>query len=374
VTQSVGPKRIRAMQRHRRSVERMITESLPPDDTNSSLDTLAFGRTFDVHAAREYGRRLVAMADEQAVFEDWTRAQGLGPDNRERGAFVAPGCLHCPAPGSIKGAAECRRACDCGYGGWPGKLARAYAKIGAKRSAAAGRTLARAGQRLLDMLDMLDGRCSWAPRAPVQPSECQECAGDGSTHYVDPYDGHIEDVSCRYCRGTGHNLAGVVPPIEWSPAVRRRLADMPVPGPVPPAFEGDDWIDSLIRDGGQALLDARDTPLTTVLRRAPSPDPARSLAYLAHVERAIANGRRPLPVVVPVARSLTRVVPRGEHISMGHDPETASDLCRGWAPLITNSASGPGPCPMTDDQREDAMPAWRRGEIRHGKQRSEKKQ
>jgi hypothetical protein len=178
--------------------------------------------TFDVHAAREHAESMIAMADEQAMFEDWCRAPGLpppgimepvhpgglGPENREPGAFVVSNewldDTEAWAPVDVP-----KR------GGWPGKLAR---KWPGPASAAMGRSAARVGQRLLDMLD---GHCAWAPSAEAQPSECQRCNGWGvrrNADYGDPED-------CPSCHGTGHNLRGVVPPIEWSPQIRNRHQD-----------------------------------------------------------------------------------------------------------------------------------------------------
>lgn len=71
------------------------------------------------------------------------------------------------------------------------------------------------GKRLLAALD-------------GQPSECQapHCEGVG-WYWGDAVGDHVTDnrYTCNACRGTGHNLAGVLPPIEWSPVVRRRAID-----------------------------------------------------------------------------------------------------------------------------------------------------
>jgi hypothetical protein len=90
-------------------------------------------------------------------------------------------------------------------------------KPGVPAGFANGDSIARTARRLLDTLD---GRCLWAPSAKAQASECQAkgCDGDG---YIGPHtvesgdcvivrDGH----PCPDCRGTGHNLSGVLPPVE----------------------------------------------------------------------------------------------------------------------------------------------------------------
>ena len=55
-------------------------------------EALMAGPTFDVARVRAYCESLIAEADEldtqREVFADWTRARRLGPENRERGAFV----------------------------------------------------------------------------------------------------------------------------------------------------------------------------------------------------------------------------------------------------------------------------------------------
>lgn len=379
---------------------------------------------FDVAAARELAERIVADAvvagSERSVFVDWTMASGMGPDNRERGAFMPIGCLYCPTPGSIKGAAECRRSCDCGYGGWPGNLARKWKRMGGYRNVANAAATRRAGQRLLDMLD---GRCSWAPSAGAQPSDCQACAGFAETFddalaavrrcaMADHDDGDAQpqrmvvgrvlyerlvhtrthadtsqwqmlesigramgvgvvmQLDCQTCNGTGRNLAGVIPQLEWVPAFRRKLAD--AIEPFGPTHDGDDWIDRLIAAQGEVLLDARDEPLTTTLHTNPDASGGPPFAWIDHVAKAIEAGRRPYPVTWSTPRSITRVVPRGEHILMGHNPETAPDLCRGWAPLVSSSPWTPGLAQPSDEQREAAKPAWCRGANRHDARRASK--
>jgi hypothetical protein len=113
---------------------------------------------------------------------------------------------------------------------------------------AAGPGVARTAQRLLDTLE---GRCPWAPGAEAQPGECPTCCGpmtpNGTTFatadggVVTKRPGHrvgfvtqeglmvlgrdgqgrqaqlgeATITTCSDCRGSGHNLGGVLPPIEW---------------------------------------------------------------------------------------------------------------------------------------------------------------
>jgi hypothetical protein len=200
------------------------------------------GDGFDVAAVRAYCERLVGegerLAEERVVFADWTRAQGKGPENRERGAFVqfSPSV----EAGLIR---EWRSVFKCG--GWPGSLAREYGwerckacrgrrstiaatpggrgyplqercsackgrgrtrKPGIHPGFANGDSIGRTARRLLDALD---GSCPWAPSASAQASECRSCERYG---VIDRGDGIAGQ--CPACRGTGRNLAGVLPEVE----------------------------------------------------------------------------------------------------------------------------------------------------------------
>jgi hypothetical protein len=162
--------------------------------------------------------------------------RGLPPD------FYRPGCLTC------KGAS---------LGGWPGRLAREYGwercdqcfgtgrgggafVVSARASDAEWRQrircsvckgrgrvrrhgitpgfaavpgIARTAQRLLDTLE---GRCPWAADAVAQVSGCRSCGAVGfdESDYTVADDGRLVRPECSDCRGTGHNLAGVLPPVE----------------------------------------------------------------------------------------------------------------------------------------------------------------
>jgi hypothetical protein len=90
-----------------------------------------------------------------------------------------------------------------------------------------GAALVRIGRRLLAALE-------------GQPSECPDCGGLGRTA-IDEVEarsyasasawlareaatGRLVSVPCHLCRGTGHNLAGVLAPLEVSPQQRRKDA------------------------------------------------------------------------------------------------------------------------------------------------------
>jgi hypothetical protein len=223
---------------------------------------------FDVHVVRAYCERLVAegerLAAERDVFTDWTRARGKGPETftmlarcdacdgeggglADRPGYESWSCDKCDATG---------RRVD--QGGWPGRLAREYGwerceacegrrasivspqggrgymvlewckpcrgrgrtrKPGVPPGFANGDSIARTARRLLATLD---GRCPWAPSAKPQMSRCWRCAGSGEVGPIayGPFeaDGRAEFIMrsppCPGCRGTGHNLAGVLPEVE----------------------------------------------------------------------------------------------------------------------------------------------------------------
>lgn len=110
--------RWRYQARRREAIARLLAIEVMGDDNPAEAWNIADGATFDVHEARELARGLIALEAEQAVFEDWTRERGLGPENREPGSFCAA-AWH-PAPSGVTITMNPR-------GGWPGNLAREYA-------------------------------------------------------------------------------------------------------------------------------------------------------------------------------------------------------------------------------------------------------
>jgi hypothetical protein len=378
--------------------------------------------TFDVHVVRAYCERLVAegerLAMERVVFVDWTRARGMEPENHDRGAFGQ--CSACagthtvanldgrgvtsvgpwsgpqgePADGlanahilSVGQAIRCPLCVDGQpRGGWPGLLASEYGwerckacdgngvipmpdcelsaeameslgyrdgwhvsdcfNSGKRCSACKGRgrtrkpgvhpgfangdSIARTAKRLLATLD---GRCPWAPGAKVQASECPEC--DGGTKRVvescsefgmepDPWLAILRR-DCT-CRGTGHNLAGVLPAVEHMPVVHRKVHDSRG-GPGFGAYPAS-W--TYARDYEGCLL----TP---------------------HREHG--------------GCAVTRSVPRGEHRSAD-----ATEIVRvrgygvgRWVPRSTDRGRR-----KAGLDRDDLMPRWRRGELRHQQRRQRK--
>lgn len=323
---------------------------------------------FDVHAAREHARSLVALADEQAAFEGWTRAKGKGPENREPFAFHRrcgdAGCSpdHEDAPSPIPD------VCTCGCrltGGWPGNLAREWARQGGDRRAPMGRSLARLGQHILDAIE-------------GQPSECQRC--HGKPHTV------ISDITrqalgrfatraeaerayrkglageplyslsflgeCPDCQGTGHNLAGYLPKPEASPRLRRKRADQ-----------------GMDADG---VRSTSDTWLDTELGQW---SPGWGLFRVAPNEGAQVHTPDDLEQGTNGLTHRTRVTPRGEHRHTGAWPSAAEAHRR---------------APKGGELRRDALdrliserlwdcysspdfglhwPRWRRGELKHAQQR-----
>jgi hypothetical protein len=158
---------------------------------------------FDVAAVRTYCERLVAegerLAMERVVFADWTRARGMGPEAFDL-VHEAMGSQHASWAGLGYVLAPQDRC-----GGWPGSLARG---AGAQAS-----------------------ECGcWAVRVP-QPSSFDEPVhpldehGSWLGYILDTPRGPEPDPECRACRGTGHNLAGVLPAVEHpDPRVSRLYA------------------------------------------------------------------------------------------------------------------------------------------------------
>ncbi len=246
--------KVLAAKRHRRAVARELADSglalfrvhglTPTSGFSGVAEMLCAGDdlvSIDVAAAREHAHELLALADEQAVFEEWMQTKGRGPENREPGAFGGwcPGELRVRADGK-KEFWPCWEVPDCTHehtasGGWPGKLAREWAALGNDRLAPMGRALARLGRRILDALE-------------GQPSECQRPKCSGGTLLTGPYETVVGiagtcarvgtgAMDCPDCRGSGHNLRGVLPPIAWSPAVRRKVADSVRNGAPPSGVE-----------------------------------------------------------------------------------------------------------------------------------------
>ena len=143
--------------------------------------------------------------------------------------------------------------------------------------------------------------------------------------------GEVDEVfECGDCKGTGHNLRGVVPAVEWPAVVRRRCLehtthDLHPPRGVPGLEPGRSWV---------RVLGEREThegmPLDSRFLAKPGPEPSWRL-------------------LTPE----TRGVPRGQHRNL--TSETPRDQLRGWVPR-----GGDGP---------ECWPRWYRGEERHAQQR-----
>lgn len=289
-------------------------------------DAIARGRmTFDVHAARELGVRMVAQADEQAAFEHWCSERRMGPENREPFAHIAACDMAGCRPDDALAPSPLPDRCTCGsslIGGWPGKQAREWPE---KASAAMGRSTARMGQRLLDAL-------------AGQPSECVRCTGNSAGHgrlWVSARDGN-GTRDCPDCRGTGRNLAGVLPGLEWSPAVRRKVSD------------------SVHAAQGAGLFGAE-----------LSADDPRWNGWTWQVGA---------PFGIHITED-TRTVPRGEH----RLPLTGLVAVRLMAALLRAGRELPSVDLRINGRGDDfadlvgsRLPRWRRGELRHAEQRRQR--
>jgi len=295
--------------------------------------TLDGGR-FDVSMARAYGEQLVregtAALETWVVYMDWLRSQGwedapwppralirwrpdpptfsYAEDLAHRRAWAESGhvrveCTFCdggtsPVWDSTGRDVPCPRCRDRGW--LPGKRPRMD-----------GAALVRLGSRLLAALE-------------GQPSECQACRGRGKRMHRTPTVAMMGPTAphfgpCEDCRGTGHNLAGVLAPIDWPMPVLRHACDVDVhhrPG------QRESWIETVIDATGLA-------------------DPS------LHFD--------------------TRSVPRGEH-------RRVTSFCR--PALMWTLGEDPKDWPTLDERitarglsyaiPHDRLPRWRRGEFGQG--------
>ena len=309
--------KVRARARHREQVARLIGQAgawcITPPGPVSAAGSMRLAKRetfFDVAAARELGERMVsdgeALALERVPFVGWCMSRGLGPDNRERGAFVSvdDDCQWIsheewdrrgnPQP-AIGFAGEVGIPLR---GGFPGKLAREWQRMGGRRNVAHGAELRRMGQRLLDAL-------------AGQPSECH---------------------------GTGHNLRGVLPPLVLSAQLQRRVVDAYQGA----AAGGECWTQQLFDTapvfehdaGGSYWTGARcaDGVSLAMTRTVPRGEHRQPLTGLVAVRlmSALRRAGRELPSVD------LRINGRGDD----------------FADLV-----------------DSRLPRWRRGELRHAEQR-----
>lgn len=236
------------------------------------------GASFDVHAAREWAEAELRACDgadeDRVVLEDWTRNPwspkgtkakhrgGLGPEASKTWAarvdehgreYELCDCSSWDGAPDIAwtgdysvGVRDHHKSCKRmrHHGGWPGRLMRDPACPVPSWTPNAARRR-RVAQRLLDTLD---GRCPWNPSAKRKPSECRGCAGDGYRHSREialPSGGvaGVDVRTCPDCNGTGHNLRGYLPKVEWPAVVRRKVADVRYGRDVDPAYI--DWCGQL---------------------------------------------------------------------------------------------------------------------------------
>ncbi len=151
---------------------------------------------------------------------------------------------------------------------------------------------------------------------------------------------------CPRCQGTGHNLRGTLPALEWSPAVRRKARD---------AVAAHDFRKSPFQRGWLGIVLDGELDSDWALSR-----------WLSRDEKAVRDAR-------------TRVCPRGEHRdcwqrvhSDPRDPTKDRDLdrrveARMRYDLITDrkrhAKPPPGVCTWSWDHATSRLPRWRRGEL-----------
>jgi hypothetical protein len=219
-------------------------------------------------------------------------------------------------------------------------------KAGITPGFAVGPGIARTAQRLLDTLE---GRCSWSPEAKVQSGTCGSCRGsrfmlegvrraviDSMTasalqRYPDlpvrealDLENRVAGLACNDCRGTGHNLAGVLPPVEPPAAEHRKVHD----------------------SAGSARFE----------------DHPEAWTFGRDYEGTLLTSQREHG-----GCACTRSVPRGQHRS-NDDLGTGFAVGQGSTLDERITAKGWQPSPwwrpfgMSDSR---SAPRWRRGELRH---------
>lgn len=408
---------VRAQQRHREQVARAIVRAavrfsprLPSerDARSKAVANVLDGLGFNVHLAREYAERLMAMGSEYEVFETWCRDRGRESVDRQ------PRCEACDGRGSwneeddVAGYTVTCRPCDgTGVEQWPGRLAREYGttrcepcegrgrvvcpgclgrvsegdrthdrcqdcggsararcltcrgkghtpKPGLHRSAASGGMHARLGRRILAALEGQPSECkvcniAGTPLAAVvlatadggqvraRPGQCVAfvtkdglavVGRDGKPRRA--IIGEAVVTTCNACRGTGHNLHGVLPPIEWSP-------------------QAVCWAWDAALAGGPTITNEQAAVLAANRQRHQLPDDEPVFA--------LQSGR---------VGSVTRVVTRGDHRRFNDEPHRSLDerVSARWEVPYRFV----GKVPVYNGK---GLARWRRGELRQAARRRE---
>lgn len=418
---------------------------------------------FDVDAARSAAGRMLAQAErdlaELEVFKDWCRERGLGPDCRLVHAFRD--CLEgCGAASDKRGECdtmthlpECE---DQGQGGWPGILAREYARkrcpnkckfydgrrLYSVRAGDPGETVAvfrpcttcddgwvPHGDRRAEIVTA-PARARVARRVldalKGQPSKCTNCDGRGETGpaweaslgalltVADTPgvrivgEGERERMAevgeqvrapCESCRGTGHNIRGVLPPIPWSKmtALRRRCLEHETHDlhtPVERQREGhQSWVREMADETRIEPGEYGGYPLGSLWLT--KTDPETGAIVHTPETRVVARGRHRLEITsreVPVVTLdvFERLGPLASR-DLAEEREMRPHLddriaARGWSPWMTGWHEIPlappsrplrrgeqGPrdrCPQGPRRRARRIhePRWRRDEVRRAEE------
>jgi len=247
--------------------------------------------TFDVHAAKEFAEGLMLGLKCKACSGQGWWSQKPGDCDACRGSGLALDPYNvgrrkvaCRLLAAIEGQpTECQRE-DCDGGRLPGPF---------------GETMAAELSRALT---------GGSPVVTVTSND----------------DGGV-DVGCPDCKGSGHNLRGTLPPIEWSPAVVIAVADSVSAGSAP-------------RDGREAWT--RDLYCELQFR----------VAEIALPNEPLASGR-----------NRSRVCPRGEHRHTSHHD--------GWRGLTPDQRINAKYWNSIDNPGKPLAPRWHLGRIKHAHQR-----
>jgi len=232
--------KVLARERHRRQVARIlgtmaalhwrghlsIVQSLGASDCADAIfDPIGYGWsgiTFDVHAARELGERMVACVRHEGaeqVVADWRESQGLR-------AGLPPGFPHDALRWrqhvrlgrrlleAIKGQPSACESCD------------------GRRTSGLALELERYCDDLVGGRQLMTTDTQYRIEREVQ-ALVTERGLVGTPSVTLNFDTRAIDISgiqhllaCQDCRGTGHNIRGTLPMVAWPPVVLRRAGDV----------------------------------------------------------------------------------------------------------------------------------------------------
>ncbi len=303
------------------------------------LATWEWGQAWSVGDVEGWrSHRPGALVDDSGRPVAWPVARPC-PDCRWRGYFVGR-VVPCKTCADYNG--ECP---DCSGHGHIERLHPPNPTMGHAR--------ARLGRLLLGTLN---GR--WAP------SECQAEGCDGGERQARRIGADGWNTwDCPDCRGTGHNLAGVLPPVEWSPQARHAAVDggrstgVVGRGPARPWWEP---AYNAGRESGWTLakvLVPQDAGLGFMEMAATMPRGRNIIERVATSTRVARGQQTRVLVTRPRGRAALRDQRRGEDAAL----RLADPACRVPRPLYDAHVRA---------RARRKLPAWRLGELEHARKQA----